>query len=214
MKTFTKFIPVALALMLSVPAFAETSPTATSTMQINVPEFINITKESAQEASTASFNDTYTTITLSPAMNANFRVITNKPGDQVKLTGTALGGSTQVNALFGTVDALNLVFTNTTSTEPPADTAVSNITGGTPAAKDNANAIAFTLTPTITPNTASGATTPGKAFATGIATYTLNTSGVYDMSYAVGTTAVANTFSTHDTNGTYKATITLSQVTP
>lgn len=34
------------------------------------------------------------------------------------------------------------------------------------------------------------------------------------MQYAIGTSALANTFSTHDTDGTYQATLTLTTTGP
>jgi len=211
-------LPVALMMMLVSPAFAEDPATASnsaqSELQITVPEFINITKETSVEASTATFDPTYSTITLVPALNANFKVITNKPNDSIKLTATALEGSVQVNAIYGTAaDDVKLVFTNIN--RAPSAGAIDNIKGSTPAVASNANAIAFKLTPTITPDTNSGATDPAATYdnGTGTISYVLQ-NGIYGFSYAVGTTAEANTFSTHDTNGTYKATLTLSQVTP
>lgn len=212
---FTKFLPAVLALMLMSPAaFAAATNTDSSTMTINVPEFINITKkDTSVEAARATFSDAYDTITLDATMNAIFEVITNKPGDKIKVSATALADGSQVDALYGTSDsALNIVFTNIESGREATAAAVQNIMT-TPAKKDNANAIAFSLTPTISPDTETGAATPTAAYADNAVEYTLQ-NGVYEFGYAVGTNAVANTFSTHDTYGTYKATLTLSQVKP
>lgn len=219
MKKIVKLLPVALALMLTVPAFADVvsgSEKATSTQQITVPPFINITHVDASsvEAATAGFNATYDEITLDKAMNTQFHVVTNNPDEVIKLTATCLADGNNVNAIYGSsATELNLIFTNNGSDSRAATAAaVTNIIDG-PQKAQNANAIAFVLTPTITPDASSGA---GEATATketdGVKYALIN--GAYDFNYSLAQTAVANTFSTHDTDGTYKATLTLSQVSP
>ena len=227
MKTkIVKLLPVALALMLISPAFAEegaaASKTATSTQIITVPKFINITHDPASvESAGAQFNGTYSVITLDKSMNTQFHVVTNNPDEAIKLTATCLAGGNQVNALYG-ADAQNLrlIFTNNGTDKRAAEaTAVTNIMGEKTAIAQNANAIAFTLTPTFAVDSTSGGTTPtatleagGEGTQAGVK-YRIN-NGAYNFNYTVGTTAMADTFSTHDTDGTYKATLTLSQVSP
>lgn len=216
MKTpkITKLLPLAMALMMMSPAvFAAAVDNSSSTMTLTVPEFINITKKaSSVETANATFDDTYETITIDQ-MNAEFQVVNNKPGQVIQLSGKTELDATSVDALYGTgANALNLVFTNNTGVKATSG-AVTNITGASPSAKDNANAIAFSVTPEITPEANSGATEPTINFNAGIVKYTIS-NGIYAMKYTIGTTAVANTFSTHDTNGDYKATLTLSKVTP
>lgn len=218
MKKFTKFLPVLLALMLACPVFADAKNNAQSTMTLTVPPFINITKDdNCIETANATFNDTYTTINLDNAMSGLYTVITNKPGDKVKISATALADGTETPALFGTDDKnLKLVLTNIgTGKNQAKATAISNCKTG-PAIADNANAICFSITPTVTPDVASGAKAPLTAVmgddGYGV-TYTID-NGKYGFSYVLAQTAEANTFSTHDTNGTYKATLTLSQVNP
>ena len=226
MKTkIVKLLPVALALMLISPAFAEVvagSNTATSTQIITVPKFINITHDPASvESAGAQFNGTYSVITLDKSMNTQFHVVTNNPDEVIKLTATCLAGGNQVNALYG-ADAQNLrlIFTNNgTGDRAAATTAVTNIMGTETAIAQNANAIAFTLTPTFAVDSTSGGKTPtatleagGKGTQAGVK-YSIS-NGAYNFNYTVGTTAIANTFSTHDTDGEYRATLTLSQVSP
>ncbi len=214
-KKLTKLLPAALALMLmSTAAYAVPSEEATSTLQITVPEFINITKDgSSTETTSATFDDNYSTITLSPSLNAIFNVINNQPDRKIYLSATAptSGGST--TALYGDdADNMKIVFTN--NSRQPADTSVTNITSGSGIAyKENPDAIAFAISPTITPDTESGATEAQKEFANNKATYTIK-NGKYKMQYTIGTTAEANTFSTHDTDGTYQATMTLTTTGP
>ena len=231
MKTkIVKLLPVALALMLISPAFAEegvaASKTATATQVITVPKFINITHDPASvESAKAQFNGTYSVITLDKSMNTQFHVVTNNPDEAIKLTATCLAGGAQVNALYGTnAQNLRLIFTNNgtdvgTASRAAEATAVENIMGKNPAIAQNANAIAFTLTPTFAVDPNSGGTAPtatleaaGEGTQAGVK-YRI-TNGAYNFNYTVGTTAMANTFSTHDTDGTYKATLTLSQVSP
>lgn len=209
----TRLLPMAMALVLISPSAFAASNEATSTLQITVPEFINITKESSTETTTASFDDSYSTITLTPALNANFKVITNVPDKVIYLDAEAPTSDGGVKALFGDdADNMKLVFTN--NTRQPAQTSVQNITSGSgTAAKENPDAIAFAITPSITPDTESGAQEPQKEFEANHAKYTIK-NGIYAMNYTIATNAVANTFSTHDTNGTYQATLTLTDAQP
>ena len=217
MKKITKFLPIVMALMLISPAFAATSESAQSTMTLTVPEFINITKGSCIETATASFNDEYTTINLDNAMSGVYTVITNKPGDKVKISATALADGSETPALFGSdADNLKLVLTNIGSGKHAAKvSAITNCKTGA-AIDQNANAICFKLTPVITPDATSGAKAPLSSTMGdddyGV-TYTID-NGKYDFTYTLGQTAEAKTFSTHDTDGIYKATLTLSQVSP
>lgn len=217
MKKITKFLPIAMALMLISPAFAATSESAQSTMTLTVPEFINITKGTCIETATASFNDEYTTINLDNAMSGVYTVITNKPGDKVKISATALADGTETPALFGSdADNLKLVLTNIgTGKHAAKASAITNCKTGA-AFDQNANAICFKLTPVITPDATSGAKAPLSSTMGdddyGV-TYTID-NGKYDFTYTLGQTAESKTFSTHDTDGTYKATLTLSQVNP
>lgn len=217
MKKITKFLPLAMALLLVRPAMAaDVQSSDVSTMQLNVPEFINIQKNATSiESASASFDPEYTEITLDKSMSGIFTVITNKPGDKVKLTATASAGGIQTPALFGEDGSnLKLVLTNIGEGKYAAEASAITNCKTSPAVADNANAICFNLTPTITPDGASGAVAPLSVTQddTGI-TYTID-NGKYGFSYVLGTEAVANTFSTHDTHGTYKATLTLSQVSP
>ena len=84
--------------------------------------------------------------------------------------------------------------------------------GALSAVAENPNCIAFRLTPTITPDASTPATIQGSpAFASNEITYTL-TNGIYDFKYTSGLTAEGTTFSTHDEMGTYKATLTMTEI--
>ena len=178
---FTKFIPVALMLTLAIPAYAaDPAPTASETAQsdmvITVPNFINITKKAGGlETATASFDATYSNITLDGAMNATFNVVTNKPGDNVYLSAEAVeAGVVNKKALGGdSATALKIVFTREGSGEEGANSgAVANALGSATIA-DNMNAIAFAITPTLTPDTTSGAVAPNASLSNNVVTYTV-----------------------------------------
>lgn len=206
-----KLLPIAVALMMVSPAFASTSSSQSSTLELTVPKFINITKDSTSvDSATASYNDDYTALTLDKSITQKFKIITNNPDEKVKLTATALEGGSDVNALYGTATAPVLVFTNTGSDARAAKSgAIAKAAAGDKTA-DSANAIAFALTPTITPDTTSGAKTPTATKNDEDITYELTANGIYSFQYVSAKTATG--FSTHDTDGTYKATIVLSQI--
>ena len=210
MKKIVKLLPVALALMIAVPAFAEdtASESATSTLNLTVDKFINIThSDSSVETANATFNPSYTTITTDKA----FHVINNDPTRKIYLSATAPTSGGQTPALFASDAAgagLSIVLTN--SSRQPAASAVTNITGRSGVAKaSNPDAIGFTITPTIAPKDGTGAEEPTVSYADNKVTYAIK-NGEYDMSYALNTTAIGETFSTHDTDGTYQATVTLT----
>ena len=218
MKTpkITKLLPLAMALMMMSPAvFAAAADSNSSTMTLTVDEFINITKEATTvETAGATFDDGYTEITIEE-MTADFKVINNKPGQVIQLYGSTNASGSVTKAICGaSASSFNLVFTNQTGVKATVDD-VTNITNGSPQPASNKNAIAFAVSPNITPDAASGATAPETLFdnTAGTIKYTIS-NGIFDMKYPIATTAVANTFSTHDTYGEYSATLLLSKVTP
>lgn len=215
MRKIVKLLPAVLALMLISPAFAAPSNSAESTMNITVAPFINIKKLSEVNAANAQFDDDYTTLTTDKALGANFQVINNEVGKVVYLTATCPSTGGNAKALYGEDDKkLNIVFSNQTKASEIQDSYITNITSGSATAKgDNPNCFALSLTPTIEPDTSSGAETPTASLEEQSVKYTLK-NGVYAMNYAVGQNALANTFSTHDTNGTYQATLTLTTTQP
>lgn len=211
---FTKILPVALALMIMSPAaFADPTGSATSEMQITVPEFINITKVSEVNETEATFNDDYTTITLMPALSATFKVINNEPDKSVYLDGTATASDGDAKVLYGDKDAMKLVFVN--NDRKPTLAQIQNITSGSAAYADNPNAIAFAITASenFAPDSSSGATDAVISFENNCAKYVIS-NGIYNPVYTIATSAEAQTFSTHDTNGLYKATLTLTSTQP
>ena len=121
MKKIVKLLPVALALMIAVPAFAEDAAakdTATSVLNLTVPKFINITNPgSGKETTSATFDANYTTITTADNLTASFHVINNDPTRNIYLSATAPTSGGSAPALFAADAAgagLSIVLTNST----------------------------------------------------------------------------------------------------
>lgn len=213
MKKITKFLPLAMALLLVSPAMATPATSENSIMQITVPEFINIKKVSETNTATATFDGDYTQITIDQ-LSASFQVINNLPERAIYLKGTApVVGDDNAKALYGTKDALKLVFTN--DSRRPENTSISDIMAGSSGPAGNPNAIAFAITASdkFAPDTSSGAQDPIITFEDNVVKYVIS-NGVYNPVYTIATSAESNTFSTHDAQGTYKATLTLTTTNP
>ena len=204
----SKFLPLALALVLATPAsFAAASGSQTSEMTLNVGEFINITMDETVKTSACTFpSDTYSQINLSTPFDVTFHVVNNKVDRPIYLTAKA--GTGDFAALGGTAENPILAFANTTCAVKPTETQIKNAVSDSASIAGNPNVIAFTLEPTISPSEAASAQ-PAASLADNKLTYTLK-NGRYDFRSLAGANAAANTFSTHDENGTYMTTLTLS----
>ena len=139
-----------------------------------------------------------------------FKVISNNRTQDFYLVGTCptAGGTTK--CLYGADgDCKNLKMVFTKIDVPPAATAVTNITGGSPTTGENPDAIAFPLT--ITPNREDG---PDESLSatwdTDKIKYTMN-NGIETFTCTVSGSNEAQTFSTHDTDGQYQATLTMTE---
>lgn len=205
--------------LATVPTFAANTTTASSTMVINLADYINITTTTASLTSTATPTDDYVSLTLSPALAATFKVVTNKYGDHVYLRGTTLADGNTVNALCaGAEGKLRLVFGKQAAVATAAfnttTAAVQNITNGTAVAvASNPNAIAFDITPSYTHTGAATADPSPDDISAGVVTYDID-NGEYTLTYTLDTAPSTATFSTHDTSGTYQAILTMNHVAP
>lgn len=143
--------------------------------------------------------DTGVLSSLAPSFTAS----TNKAGAQtLYLTAVAptSGGNQQAFASSGTY----LVLANITIV--PAASSVTNITGGSPVATSNPNAIAFPFTPQPTKTGLTLGPWDGTNFRW---PYTLAQKGDTDFDNSTSGTPLTNTYSTDDEPGTYQATVTL-----
>lgn len=220
----SKLLPIALAFTLcaSSAVFAEGEiqgvRDASAVYQLTLPEYLKITATSPGSTE-ATYDDGYTGLTLGNALSGTFTVISNNPDKVIYLQGNAVTAgaaqgdpNTTSNALFmqaSDPNALVLVFTN--ESRPPQGTAVSNITSKTATSVElNADAIAFTLAASDMENTLLETTaTPTWDDTKKQVQYAID-NGTTNFTYTLGTTAYSNTFSLHDTMGTYKATLTMT----
>ena len=214
---FTKILPIALALSLSIGCANaaidgnDESTEAVLNYQLTLEDYIKITASTDQtlEAS-GTFDSNYENLTLTGTMASNFTVISNA---ETRVLTLKASNSTTAPGMYG-FDKGNfyLVFTNSTANEnKPEATDVQNITSGgnTTAVDKNKNAIAFKVTST-TSHSGGPTTTPlTSAWATDHIEYTMK-NGTGIINFAVNSKAEAKTFSTHDTQGTYVATLTLT----
>src|SRR5574344_1496470 len=121
------------------------------------------------------------------------------------MSATAKTSSGNVNAIFNTGTNKYIVLTN--NLVIPASTSVSNITGGSPTATSNPNAIAYSVdNPTTYYGLAVSYNSTNKNWQLTTSTYGYMTTALNIPAQ----TPLANTFSNDDEAGNYKATITLS----
>lgn len=212
----TKLLPivVALAICSTGTAFSATegeSSNATAEYQLNLAEYLKITTSTEPVPSNVSFSDGYVTAEIDNALVGGFTVISNKVSKDIYLQGSATTNGGAAGALYTTgsdPSKLKLVFTN--QSHQPANTAVTNITGGSPVLASNPDAIAFAITATSThDNFPDDGITPSWDADKKQVKYTIK-NGTSVFGYSISGTNEANTFDTHDTDGTYKATLTMT----
>ena len=220
MKKIVKLLPIAFALALVSPAFAENLAPGTATgqtktdsaeLQLTLPPFIDITTQATNRASEVTFQDDYSNLNITTPILAKFQVITNsQTGDAVLLTATA--GNTAYNALrASSSNDFYLAFANTEKV--PDEASIISATSASPKSQDNPNAFAVKVNPKVEYIANTGATEKEPIYGTSNVKYPLS-NGIYTFTYTLAQTALDSTFSTLDTNGIYKSTLTLTQTTP
>ncbi len=220
MKKIVRLLPIAFALALLNPAFAENLAPGTATgqtttdsaqLELTLPEFIDITTQATNRSSNVTYENNYSNLKITTPILAKFQVITNikKATNGVKLTAKA--GSSEYNALRATGESdFYLVFANTSNM--PDSTSIASAASASPKSEENPNAFAVHVTPKVDIVANTGATAPTPKYGTTYVDYPL-TNGIYTFTYTLDQTALDSTFSTLDTDGTYQATLTLTQAT-
>lgn len=213
MKTpkFTKLLPIALALLLTTSgAYAATEATNSSQNAeyiLNLAEFFDIEVTPPTGPSTTSFSGNYTAINIDTPLVGSFQVISNTNTKDVYLYGTCEAGGAQP-ALYGDADNLKLVFTN--QDDAAESTAVEAIRTGSQDPDASPNAIAFNLT--VATEHSGGPTNAllSKSFDDDKNMHYSIENGKAIFTCTVQGSAQDSSFSTRDTDGTYKATIYMS----
>jgi len=211
-----KILPIALALSIcgANAEFAADagSSNATVNYSLTLNDFVKITtaEETNVVSSGTSYNTDYGSVKMAKNLAATFKVISNAEKRKVKLAGTCPGGTNAIKHVSDTT--FELVFGNS-SHQPTAD-AVNDILNGATNPDNNANAISFLVT--LTPTREQGPDAATKPiFATEWDTdhiaYTIQ-NGHTTFAYTVAQDNEPNTFNTQDMDGTYTATITMTDL--
>lgn len=220
----TRALPLVLALAMTTScAFAEDAIENSGTLDytLELAEFFDIDVVTPGGNSETTFGTDYDTISIKTPIIGEFEVVSNTDSKNVALTGTCLTEDGEKPAIYGTPGvnntpgSLKIVFTN--DRVKPTATAVSNlVAGGNTTTTTNANAIAFALvdnyssTESFDDNKLQSAAT--LADGTGVINYGIY-NGKHTFKYTVSAAgAVDSSFSTMDTNGTYRATLTFTDV--
>ena len=214
---FKKLLPIALALMLCTSAGvyaaggADAQSSDTAVYTLNLADYLRIATTTDPSPSEVSYGTEYSSATIDTAMTGVFKVISNNRTQDFYLQGTCpTSGSSNTSCLYGADgDCKNLKMVFTKADNPPQSTSVTNITGGSPATGDNPDAIGFNLT--ITSAREDG---PDESLTavwdTNKVKYTMN-NGIETFTCTVSGSNDTNTFSTHDTDGQYQATLTMTE---
>lgn len=209
----TKLLPLMFALALVCPVYAEDVASvkeATSQVNLTLKDYVKVSTTTPEITKAATFDADYTTLTV-PSIQPAFRVINNVKNQTLTLTAKTKG--TALDALYKSGSTWAIAFANTQNV--PEDTSVTSLTAGDAASlATNSNVIALSIDAA---NTGVWTETLGGSHATDVTgqnavVYTLQ-SGTYDLKYTLGTTQMSNTFSTHDSSGTYTATLYLTATT-
>ena len=215
----TKMLPI-LLLLSAIPVFAETaSPVKLQDYTLTLGEHIQLREKTGSNVKTAttSFIGDYEGLQLDAAMLAEFQVITNQPR-KIKLTATCTNGAqaivkpsvaAQTNAVSDASE-FSLVFSKTGGLQEAEDIAA--IVNGVAVDNDsNKDCFSIPVSLDVTRTLPTGtltdvATTWDNGFVYDIA------NGTYDFKYTFAQAADQQTFSTHDSAGTYTATITMTDL--
>lgn len=192
------------------PAAATTSDTVTSELSITVPSYFDIQENTTNTVKTLSGADKVSVdadaVTLKNAINVQFDVTTNST-ETVRVT-VATDANGANNAANGTNVAFALDGAATT-----AGVAVASATSnaiGTPVAASNPGVIAFPHTLQYTKN---GGAAANATFSSGHWDIEFDPGvGTIVFNIPANSTTVANTYSTQDPSGTYKAYLTATRV--
>lgn len=200
-----------LLILVILICFTQTAYGATfvQTIQTTVPAAVNVTAINPSLAQ-GTIN-AQTGISSSPA--ASFRLQTNGADtnyDYVVTANVLATGGTNVNAYAQISTQPYIILGNNSPTLYPTTAATNNIKGGSPTAANNANAIAYPITNTLT-NLSSATLTTNATYGGLCFIVKTGTSRNGTIVQTVGASPLANTYSfLNDTAGVYQAVVTFS----
>ena len=228
----TKFLPIALALSLSIGsvyAADATKPQDNQTSsgevlyELKLNDYVRITNEDSVTTATGQYDKDYAGMSLTGQMSANFKVITNDPRTVVLSAPSVATGSP--SGLYdykqnGGAHEFCLVFVNTSAGDVAA-TSVTSITGASGAAtlaeSPNAFGVKFEAAAgnvkavhNLTGDGGSAGTITGaQTKGAGNITFTIP-NGVSTFDFVSNSRIMQDTFNTRDREGTYQAKLILS----
>ncbi|MBR1373336.1 hypothetical protein IJ750_05815 [bacterium] len=211
--TFTKTALTLMALgVFASGAMAAGDEQANDSVQyqLTLADYLKIDATTQDQTSTVTFGENYSSISIDSAMTGTFSVISNASSKVLYLQGTNTVSGAQ--ALYSNdgdaTDDLHIVFTKVGGVAADGD--VTNAASSAPSKASNKDAISFKIQPTVShaENSASGITPAWDNEKKQVAYTMKNGTGTY--SYLISGSADNNTFSTHDSSGTYQATLTLT----
>ncbi len=212
--TFTKTALTLMALgVFASGAMAVTegeSPSADVQYQLTLAPYIKITS-TGNKASTVSFGDNYGSISIDEPMAGSFTVISNAATRDIYLRGTnTVNNAKALYAVAENPAALHLIFTKVGGVATVSD--VTDAAKASPSQASNKDTISFAITgtPSHAESPDSGIS-PAWDNANKQVVYTM-TNGTGTFPFTISGNADPSTFSTHDSAGTYQATLTLTSV--
>ena len=208
---FTKFIPAALALTLATGTAlaADISPVNTlyADYTIEVPEIFTIEQEAlVNTVSAVKINDTFDTLSWTGTMGATYKVSSNMPNKTFYIKATCVGAGGATKAFNTDVNDIKVAFANVASA--PAAAAITDVLAASPDATKSANAFAVAFTRDTVVTDEGVLSTP--TMTNQELVYQITTPGTFHIPFHFATESVANTFTSLDQAGNYKATITIT----
>ena len=209
---FTKFIPAALALTLATGAVFATEITPVNTLYadytITVPQIFTIEEEAlTNTVSAVKIDDTFDRLSWTGTMGATYKVSSNIPNKTFYIKATCVGSGGAVKAFNANLANIKVAFANVANAPAPA--AITDVLADSPTgASANAFAVAFTRGVVTTDEGVLSAPTMTNQELV----YQITTPGTFHIPFTFATESVANTFTSLDQAGDYKATITITDV--
>ena len=218
-----------LLLFTAMPVFAAEGIKADAVpliYSLTLGEHVQLREKAGSNVKTAttSFLNDYQELNLNASMKAEFQVITNQPR-KIKLTASCINGTQAIVPSLTTTtdpqtqvettslndnDSFSVVFSKTGGLQDANDIAAI-VSGVTVDGDNNKDCFSIPVSLVVTRTLPAGsladvATTWDEGFVYQIA------NGTYDFEYTFAQTADQKTFNTHDSAGTYTATLTMTDL--
>ncbi len=191
------------AMLAALNASHAISNTASQTLQATLGTYLDITPVTSGAVTTTTIAPD--TGALAAALVSKFQVNLNTDSQALYLQATTAGAAGNVNALFQQGANTYVVFSNTATGKIPTAAAISDCKAASPAAANNANAIAYPIASVALTNSGTSTYDAAKN------QYNITVNGGTTVATTTtGTTPYTGTYSFQDNAGTYQAIMTLT----